>query len=160
MTGRLYVFIPQPRATAQTKSGINNIAALACGAPGANFGSRVKRVNRDFMIKQIKSCKAEIDRLLYENATVDKLDGEAEKLLVKIQFFQHERLIHLIVTMTMSILTVITICAIFVAGEASIPIVMLFLLFLGLTAAYIIHYYRLENGVQELYECYHRLISI
>jgi len=109
------------------------------------------------MIKQIKSCKAELDLLLSENATAADLGGEAEKLLVKIKFFQHERLIHLIVTMTTSILTVMTICALYVKGEASIPIILLLLLFLGLTAAYIAHYYRLENGVQELYEYYHRL---
>ncbi|MCL1823549.1 MAG: hypothetical protein FWG44_05040 [Oscillospiraceae bacterium] len=113
------------------------------------------------MTKEIKTCKAEINRLLSENAADTDWNREAENLLVKIKFFQHERIVHLIVTMTMSILTVITVCALFIAGASGeaivIPVILLFVLFLALTAAYLAHYYKLENGVQELYKIYQKL---
>ncbi|MCL2077671.1 MAG: hypothetical protein FWH08_04610 [Oscillospiraceae bacterium] len=109
------------------------------------------------MNKKIRACKTELDLLLAENPLETDWGGEAEKLLVKIKFFQHERIVHLIVTMTMSLLTVITICALFVSGETAIPVILLFTLFLTLTAAYLIHYYKLENGVQELYGYYSQL---
>jgi Ca2+/Na+ antiporter len=109
------------------------------------------------MVKEIKTCKKELDALLSGGVSPD-WGREAEKLLVLIKFFQHERLIHLIVTMTMSLLTIITACAMFAVGhEAVAAFALLFVLFLTLTAFYLAHYYKLENGVQELYGYYKKL---
>jgi len=110
------------------------------------------------MVKEIKKCKAALDTLLAEDDASTDWEKQAGALLVKIGFFQHERLIHLIVTMTMSLLTVITVCAAILVGEALvIPFALLFVLFLSLTAAYLSHYYKLENSVQELYQYYYKL---
>ena len=114
------------------------------------------------MTKEIKTRKTELSRLLSKNSPDTDWSREAENLLIQIKFFQHERLVHLIVTMTMCLLTVITVCALFLSGGApvwsglSVAFMLLFVLFLGLTAAYLIHYYKLENGVQELYGYYNR----
>ncbi|MCL2109139.1 MAG: hypothetical protein FWH20_07325 [Oscillospiraceae bacterium] len=112
------------------------------------------------MIKQINNCKHEFDKLLAENSPDTDWEKEAEKLLERIKFFQHERIVHLIVTMTMSLLTVIFVCVLNFVGETVlIPFVLLFALCLALTAAYLVHYYRLENGVQELYGYYEKFVG-
>jgi hypothetical protein len=110
------------------------------------------------MNKIINNYKSELDRLLSENSPETDWQNELKNLLTKIKFYQHERLIHLIVTMTMSILTIMTAIALFLVGEAvAVPFALLFLLFLALTAFYIRHYYKLENNVQELYLYYDKL---
>ncbi len=73
-----------------------------------------------------------------------------ESLKVNIGFFQHERLVHLIVTMTFALLTVISLGL----AMAKIYLLPLFVLFLALEVPYVFHYYRLENGVQHLQNLY------
>ena len=79
----------------------------------------------------------------------------AQQLLVRIGFYQHERLIHLIVTMSFAIffllsLILVSINAYFLA---------LSVLLLVLLVPYIAHYYFLENSTQELCKVYYSLIS-
>ena len=72
--------------------------------------------------------------------------------------FQHERLIHLLVTFFFVILTIISIIAGFILAAALsemillVPIIILSGIFAILTAFYIKHYYFLENHVQALYK--------
>ena len=80
---------------------------------------------------------------------------EMDRLRVQIGFFQHERLIHLIVTLLFGLATVITVPAYLVTHE--IALLVLSLLFVGLLVPYIIHYFNLENGVQDLYLYYNKL---
>ena len=74
-------------------------------------------------------------------------------LLTRIEFYQHERLIHLIVTMTFAIMTVISFFMLVTSGGAAA--VLLSILFLCLTVPYVMHYYFLENSVQALYKLYY-----
>ncbi|MCX7957609.1 MAG: hypothetical protein N3B13_01000 [Deltaproteobacteria bacterium] len=81
---------------------------------------------------------------------------EKEKLLElrdfhmrQITFMQHERLIHLIVTMFVALFTIMSFGLCYFAP--AIPTGLLSLLFVILTGAYILHYFRLENGVQRWY---------
>ncbi len=76
-----------------------------------------------------------------------------EMLLTRIKFYQHERLIHLIVTMTFAIMTVISFFMLLTEGGTAA--ILLSLLFLGLTVPYVMHYYFLENSVQALYKLYY-----
>ncbi len=69
--------------------------------------------------------------------------------LRQIAFMQHERLIHLIVTMFVALFTIMSFGLLYFAP--SIPTGLLSLLFIILIAAYILHYFRLENGVQRWY---------
>ncbi len=78
--------------------------------------------------------------------------GLAEEVLTWIQFFQHERLVHLIVTFFAGIGTIL-----FLLGALyfeTIALLLLFLITLCLFVPYIFHYYYLENGVQHLYDIY------
>ncbi len=75
-----------------------------------------------------------------------------EELLTQIQFTQHERLIHLIVTVFVGISTLILIGL----GITTELLGFIFgsLITLVLFLFYIFHYYFLENTTQELYKHY------
>ena len=95
-----------------------------------------------------------IDKILEEDKIKNK-DGLLKDQLTQIQFFQHERLIHLIVTTFVGIIDIIF----FITGvyTENIIFLLLFGLLLLLFIPYIIHYYHLENGVQKMYEQYWNL---
>lgn len=87
-----------------------------------------------------------------ESSDFEKLKRE---LLVKIQFMQHERLIHFLVTVLFALLMFISLTAFLVSenlGMLAAAALMLILL-----VPYIAHYYFLENGVQKLYVIYDRI---
>ena len=77
----------------------------------------------------------------------------AEKLLVRIGFYQHERLIHLIVTMSFGIFFLLSLILAF----SNAYFLALSALLLILLVPYIAHYYFLENSTQELYKVYYSL---
>jgi len=84
---------------------------------------------------------------------LEKSDHIDEKELLKnIELFQHERLIHLIVTVFVGISTILF----FGFGLLTEKILLLLLSFITLIlfAFYIFHYYFLENSVQKLYTYY------
>lgn len=78
---------------------------------------------------------------------------ELEDLLTWIFFFQHERLIHLIVTFFVGISTILLLIA--TLYFETIPLLLLFIILLLLFIPYIFYYYHLENGVQSLYNIYY-----
>lgn len=107
------------------------------------------------MEKRILNYRRYIDELL----TRDDLDWEAviREHLIQISFFQHERLIHLIVTITFAILEVVVIglCVVsFTIGVGLLAIALLVLL-----VPYIRHYYILENEVQKMYWQYDKMVE-
>lgn len=75
-----------------------------------------------------------------------------EELLIQIGFFQHERFVHLIVTVTFAILGIISIMTTVMVLQPAL--FLLDILVIGLLIPYIRHYYILENGVQKLYGFY------
>lgn len=104
------------------------------------------------MRKRLKEYLDFLEAIDYKDLTVDNRSILMTNMLNQISFFQHERLIHLIVTVTIALLTVI-----FALGTLFWPEMAMYLvtgLLLALLFAYIRHYYYLENGVQKLYEYY------
>lgn len=93
--------------------------------------------------------------------TLDAGDEITETALTMIEkrigFYQHERLVHLIVTMTFAVMTVLSFFMLVLSG--GLPALLLSLLFLCLTVPYVGHYYFLENSVQELYTLYYRAVE-
>lgn len=77
--------------------------------------------------------------------------------LEKIYFFQHERLVHLLVTLGFAIFSLLAFCFFLLTEEATLLI--LGILFVMLLIPYIIHYYFLENGVQKMYDQYDELLK-
>lgn len=76
-----------------------------------------------------------------------------EEHLVKINFFQHERLVHLIVTMSFALLTLVSI----LISKYYCSFIFIAIILLICLAFYIVHYYYLENGVQYLYKQYDKM---
>lgn len=107
------------------------------------------------MEKRLKDYLAKMEELDTKSLSETERKQILEDLLLQIGFFQHERLIHLIVTVTFALLTMLSIL-----GSLLMPQISLFVLtalFLVLLIPYIRHYYILENGVQELYRCYDKV---
>lgn len=76
----------------------------------------------------------------------------AQDVLTNIMFFQHERLVHLIVTVFVGIIAILFFLA--ALYFENLAMLVLFLLLLCLFIPYIFHYYFLENNVQKLYNLY------
>ena len=111
------------------------------------------------MKKRIINYRLKIDNLL---ANPDKISKEQwknilEEHLTQIAFFQHERLVHLIVTVTFAILTMMSIIASIMISNPMLLV--LTLLFLVLLVPYIMHYYTLENEVQKMYTQYDEILN-
>ena len=97
----------------------------------------------------------ELQEKIKQEKIEKKLD---EEVLTWIQFFQHERLVHLIVTFFTGIGTIL-----FLLGALAFEnfgLLLLFLITLSLFIPYIFHYYYLENGVQKLYDIYFEIKTI
>lgn len=100
------------------------------------------------------------EMLLRKDADWERLKAEH---LTQIAFFQHERLIHLIVTVIFAVLTMMSICMAFALmalglqggiGWLGVTAVLMVLLI-----PYVRHYYILENEVQKMYGQYDTLVS-
>ena len=70
----------------------------------------------------------------------------------QIRWMQHERLVHLMIMLSVCLFAVLSLGFILLAPTP--PFFILLALLLVLSSAYIVHYYRLENGVQKWYELY------
>ena len=106
------------------------------------------------MKNEVKEYLSEVELRLADRESVD--EAFVSELLIRIGFYQHERLIHLIVTMTFAIMTVISFFMLVTAY--SLAALLLSLLFLGLVIPYIAHYYFLENSTQKLYRLYYEAL--
>lgn len=84
-----------------------------------------------------------------------RVEQEKAELLVQIGFFQHERLIHLIVTALFAIMTILVFLLAVTRFELWVGV--LLALLLVLLIPYIRHYWLLENGTQKLYFYYDKL---
>ena len=90
-----------------------------------------------------------------EQITQKLIQDKLEEHLVQVGFFQHERLIHLIVTVTFALLEMLAIVLSVISDSLFtllLPVVILILLI-----PYIRHYYILENEVQKMYVLYDRM---
>ena len=86
------------------------------------------------------------------------LRDKMEEHLNQIGFIQHERLIHLIVTVTFALLEMLAILLNVISDSLFsllLPVVILILL-----VPYIRHYYILENEVQKMYVQYDRMLRL
>ena len=107
------------------------------------------------MKRQLNEYIERTEKLLQENEC--DFQTLKEEYFRKISFFQHERLIHLIVTVTFAILGMISFGIFLFVGE-KINGILLGLL-LVLLIPYIFHYYALENGVQRMYAQYDKILE-
>ena len=108
------------------------------------------------MAERLRNYIKYMDELLEkENINYEE---KIKEHLIQISFFQHERLIHLIVTAVFAIMTLIVL--LYALINTSLMIIILTGLFLILLVPYIRHHYILENGVQYMYKQYDKLIEM
>lgn len=94
-------------------------------------------------------------RRVLEDGQQEGLGDVRDHHLRRVADFQHERLIHLLVTLFVALFALLSVGWALV--EPSAAAMALAALLLGLTAAYLVHYFGLENGVQRLYRLTVRL---
>lgn len=104
------------------------------------------------MGNKIRVYIKDLRELLDSGEPVEDPEGFRQELLREIGFWQHERFIHLIVTVLFALLTMAVLLTL--VFRASIALFVLFIMLLVLLVPYIRHYYILENGVQTLYVIY------
>ena len=95
-----------------------------------------------------------------KNAPEDKTRDVLAEFETKISYFQHERLIHLMVTLAFAAFLLFSIFCLFVLPvEFLVAGILLTLIFFGLTIGYVMHYYFLENTVQKMYRVYDEILA-
>ena len=104
--------------------------------------------------RQSDTEKTDTEEQTMQEMVQDKL----QEHLVQVGFFQHERLIHMIVTVTFALLEMLAIVLSVISDSLFtllLPVVILILLI-----PYIRHYYILENEVQKMYVQYDRMLRL
>lgn len=113
-------------------------------------------VQRQTHTQKTDTEKTDIKKTDTEEQTMQEMvQDKLKEHLVQVGFFQHERLIHLIVTVTFALLEMLAIVLSVISDSLFtllLPIVILILLI-----PYIRHYYILENEVQKMYGQYDRM---
>ncbi len=110
------------------------------------------------MKNRINAYKAYIDALLEKNDPDTNWDEVIKQHLIQLDFFKHERLIHLIVTITFALMECIVLAL--VNTSFTLPIGILCILILVLLVPYVGHYYLLENSVQYMYKQYDEMLKL
>lgn len=112
------------------------------------------------MEKRILAYRKRIDDLLKKDDV--NWAKVMEEHLTQVAFFQHERLIHLIVTVLFAVLEIMSILGTVILSameSGNIAMSILTILLLVLLIPYIRHYYILENEVQKMYVQYDKLLE-
>lgn len=109
------------------------------------------------MKKRILAYRQRIDACLSGKIPVDDWNALLSEHLVQIGFFQHERLVHLIVTVLFAFLAFMTVITEIITDF--LPLLGLFALLLVLLIPYVKHYYLLENEVQKMYVQYDEILK-
>lgn len=107
---------------------------------------------RDYLLSYKKYIKE-----ILNSDDVENPQEIIDNHLIQIGFFQHERLVHLIVTFIFAVLLVIFIVATMLTNN--IFTLILSVILIVLECFYIKHYYFLENETQKFYDDYNALIT-
>ena len=101
------------------------------------------------MERKILDCVKKAENLA-KNGTPDEIKKRLFYFERWLEYFMHERMVHLIVTVLFSLLSMLALILFF--SVKSLPILVVFGIFITTDCFYIKHYYVLENKVQQLYD--------
>jgi hypothetical protein len=106
---------------------------------------------KEYVVQTMNAARSYIDNDM-QTAGEEKTRRVLAEFEIKISYFQHERLIHLMVTLSFALFLLLSIGSIFLfPSEFLISAILLTCIFFGLTIGYVFHYYFLENSVQKMY---------
>ena len=109
------------------------------------------------MRKYLEKYLKYVEKILEQDAPDTDYYALKQEHLHQIQFMQHERLVHFLVTALFGIMLFIGFIVFALKAVMSfLPVIGLMLI---LTIAYIRHYYFLENSVQKMYILYQRICA-
>lgn len=103
----------------------------------------------------MKSYIREIDNYISSNRYRD-IEDVIRLHLRKIKFFQHERFIHLVVTLFYALFAILFTALVMVSKIFMIVALVLYVFLIF----YIFHYFYLENAVQYMYKQHDKLLKI
>ena len=109
------------------------------------------------MKKYLDQYIAMLEQLL-KDRNISNFDYVKAEHIKVVQFIQHERLIHFLVTMMFAIIEFI--CLGIFLVTSNIGVLILVILILGLLIPYVWYYYYLENHTQKLYLLYSQLCNM
>ena len=107
------------------------------------------------MTKQIREYLDYLEGFFATEHTNEEYMTQRELMLKRIALYQHERLIHLLVTLAFGVFFLLGLMMYLIVG--GVGLMLLSILFLGLLVPYIKHYYFLENSVQKIYTYYYKI---
>ena len=114
---------------------------------------------KEYVVQTMKAAQSFIDNEMKE-AGEEKIRRVLAEFEIKISYFQHERLIHLMVTLFFALFLLLSIGSLFLfPAEFILTGVLLVAIFFGLTIGYVFHYYFLENSVQKMYHMRDEMIA-
>lgn len=107
------------------------------------------------MTKQITEYLEYLREYFSSEHSHEENAAQRAKMQTRIAFYQHERIVHLLVTLGFAVFFLISLALLLVKG--GIGLALLSVLFLALLVPYIKHYWFLENSVQKMYSYYYKL---
>ncbi len=114
---------------------------------------------KEYVVQTMNAARSYIDNDM-QTAGEEKTRRVLAEFEIKISYFQHERLIHLMVTLSFALFLLLSIGSIFLfSSEFLISAILLTCIFFGLTIGYVFHYYFLENSVQKMYHMRDEIIA-
>ena len=114
---------------------------------------------KEYVVQTMNAARSYIDNDM-QTAGEEKTRRVLAEFEIKISYFQHERLIHLMVTLSFALFLLLSIGSIFLfPSEFLISAILLTCIFFGLTIGYVFHYYFLENSVQKMYHMRDEIIA-
>ncbi|MDD6550784.1 MAG: hypothetical protein PUF16_03290 [Lachnospiraceae bacterium] len=109
--------------------------------------------------KWARGHQARVEDFLSSEHSTDEVEKMLGIHLQKLQFLQHERLVHLIVVFFTIVITLFALAVVLFLPDTLLASGPIFLVFLVLLAFYLAHYFFLENTVQHWYRLYERLLD-
>lgn len=107
------------------------------------------------MTRQIKEYLTHLEEYFSRAHTPAQNAAERETMLRRIAFYQHERIVHLLVMLGFAVFFLLALLMFLLKG--GVGLAALAVLFLALLVPYIRHYWFLENSVQKMYEYFYRI---
>lgn len=109
------------------------------------------------MAERIKKYYQKIDEIL-KSGEINNIDELIKEHLIQIGFFQHERLVHLLVTLSFAMMSIY--CVVSSIKLESLLFLIMSIILLVVLGFYIKHYFLLENTIQKMYYQYDEMIKI
>ncbi len=109
------------------------------------------------MHTRVENYMKYVEKMLSQKMNPEEKEEFLQSFLIQLSFYQHERIIHLLVTLTFAIISIVSLAFVFSTSN-----IFLFAFSLGsliFLFFYVKHYFFLERSVQKMYTYYDQLVE-